>query len=176
MESIPVLKDSESRKQCIIHNTPAVFNIEENPTANGAAPLYEIEVASEVSKWCGSITQLALKHSLNAELAKAVIYMETTHGWYDKLYPFKKTILPMNLHYRYWRELGVTKELLSCPFYNIEFGIILLSRIKARIKDPTARKIATIYNFLGAEKVTDYGARVDKIVREKPREKKGCSA
>ncbi len=175
MDNIPVLKQSESRKESIIKNTPAIFNIEENPTANRSAPLYELEIVSEVSKWCGSITQLAIKHGISADLAKAVIFMETTHGWYDKFYPFKKTILPMNLDYRYWRELGVSKELLNCPFYNIEFGIILLSRIKARIKDPTVRKIATIYNFLGAEKVSDYGARVDRLMREKPWLKKGCA-
>ncbi|WP_166267240.1 hypothetical protein [Marinobacter caseinilyticus] len=86
------------------------------------------------------------------------MYMETTHGWYDKFYPYRKTILPMNLHYKYWRELGVTKENLECPFYNIEFGIILLARITARVKDPTSRKVATIYHFLGTEKVNEYGA------------------
>lgn len=63
----------------------------------------------------------------------AIMYMETTHGWHDAVYPMKKTILPMNLHYQYWRDLGITKENLDCPFYNIEFVVILLSRIQQRI-------------------------------------------
>ena len=104
------------------------------------------------------------------------MYMETTHGWYDKFYPYRKTILPMNLHYKYWRDLGVTKDKLRCPFYNIEFGIILLSRISNRLEDPTPRKVATIYNFLGAEKVSEYGARVAKIMKEKPWVLRGCAA
>lgn len=102
----------------------------------------------------------------------AIMYMETTHGWYDKLYPdflekqfpMRKSILPMNIYYSYWRDLGVTKELLNCPFYNIDFDMILLSRIKK----PSIEKIATIYNFLGAEKVNNYGARVNKIYYQQP--------
>lgn len=101
------------------------------------------------------------------------MYMETTHGWYDRLYPARKTILPMNIHYRYWRQLGVTKESLACPYYNIEYGVILLSRIKARLEQPTVRKIATLYNFIGAEEVNDYGARVAALCREQPWNKAG---
>lgn len=73
-----------------------------------------------------------------------------------------------------WREPGVTKENLGCPFYNIEFGVILLARIQARIEQPTIAKIATIYNFLGAEKVNDYGARVAKLYITRPWTKEGC--
>ena len=176
MKNVPVLSDSKSRKESIIKDTPAIFNIEENPSAVGTEPLYELEVASQVSKWCGVIQALAMKYDVDPNLAKAIMYMETTHGWYDKFYPYRKTILPMNLHYKYWRDLGVTKENLNCPFYNIEFGVILLARIFSRVKDPTSRKVATLYNFLGAEKVSEYGARVEKIMNGKPWLKQGCAA
>jgi hypothetical protein len=176
MDNIRVLSDSSVRKTSIVEDTPAIFNIEENPAAIGLEPLFELEMASQVAKWCGAIQMLAMKYEVDPSLAKAIMYMETTHGWYDKFYPYRKTILPMNLHYKYWRDLGVTKEKLECPFYNIEFGIILLARISRRLKDPTPRKVATIYNFLGAEKVSEYGARVAKIMRKKPWVVKGCSA
>ena len=65
--------------------------------------------------------------------------------------------------------------LVNCPYYNINFGVILLSRIQARIKNPTIAKIASIYNFLGAEKVNNYGARVAKIYFEQPWVEKGCA-
>ncbi len=81
----------------------------------------------------------------------------------------------MNIHYGYWKKLGVTKELLECPFYNIEFGVILLSRIRDRIEKPTVRKIASIYNLLGARKVTDYGARVGRLYYLQPWRKRGCA-
>ena len=80
----------------------------------------------------------------------------------------RRSILPMNIHYRYWRKLGVTKELISCPYYNIDFGVILLSRIEAQIENPSIAKIASIYNFLGVEKVSDYGARVARIYFTQP--------
>lgn len=179
----PILNKASERKKSIIENTPAIFEIVDNPNAIDTAPFYEVDSKSEVSRWCGSIIQLAKKHNVDAKLAMAIMYMETTHGWYEKIYPdqleriysIRKSVLPMNIHYRYWRKLGVTKENLNCPYYNIEFGIILLSRIKVRIKNPTVKKIASIYNFLGAEKVTKYGARVAKLYRTQPWRKRGCT-
>lgn len=168
------LTESAARKKSIVENSPAIFPITENSVALGKQPFYELEIANELHKWCGMITVIAVRHRLDPDLLKAVIYMETTHGWYDRFYPLRKTILPMNIHYKYWRDMGVTKELLNCPHYNIEFGAILLSRISQRIEKPSVRKVATIYNFLGAEKVSEYGARVDELVRLKPWTRQGC--
>ena len=112
-----------------------------------------------------------MKYKIDATLVMAIMHMETTHGWYDGIFPLNlanKSVRPMNVHYQYWEELGVTKEKLGVPLYNIEYGIILLSRIQARIINPTVTKIATIYNFLGAEKVNDYGARVNHFYITKP--------
>ncbi|WMN64993.1 hypothetical protein [Vibrio parahaemolyticus] len=168
MNDIPVLNKSAERKLSIINDTPAIFTIVDSDSAVGRKPLYEIDSFSEVGKWCGLIIHQSKKHGVDPRLVAAIMYMETTHGWYDKVYPLRKTILPMNLHYSYWKGIGVTKEALGCPYYNIEFGITLLSRIQARIENPTIRKIATIYNFLGAEVVSDYGARVAKLYLEQP--------
>ena len=166
---------ANDRKKSIIEDSPAIFEIVDNPSAISVAPFYEIQRASEVGKWCGIIIGLSQKYDLDSRLVEAVMYMETTHGWYDMFYPMRKTILPMNLHYKYWRELGVTKENLDCPFYNVEFGVILLARIQARVEQPTVAKIATIYNFLGAEKVSDYGARVASLYITRPWAEEGCA-
>jgi hypothetical protein len=182
-KTIPIVNGEMDRKKSIIENTPAIFEIHDNPNAVGTEPLVELDSQSEVSRWCGLIIQSAQKHGVDARLAMAIMYMETTHGWYDKFYPdflekrfpMRRSILPMNIHYRYWRKLGITKELVNCPYYNIDFGVILLSRIQARIKNPTIAKIASIYNFLGAEKVNNYGARDAIIYFEQPWVKKGCS-
>ncbi|EML0279010.1 TPA: hypothetical protein ACY4P9_003569 [Vibrio parahaemolyticus] len=168
MNDIPVLNKSSDRKLSIINDTPAIFTIVDSESAVGRKPLYEVDSFSEVGKWCGLIIQQSKKYSVDPRLVAAIMYMETTHGRYDKVYPLRKTILPMNRHYSYWKDIGVTKEALGCPYYNIEFGIILLSRIQARIENPTIRKIATIYNFLGAEVVSDYGARVANLYLEQP--------
>jgi hypothetical protein len=87
----------------------------------------------------------------------------------------RRSILPMNIHYRYWREIGITKELMNCPYYNVEFGVILLSRIQARIKNPAVAKIASSYNIVGAENVSDDGARVERLYFDQPWFNKGCA-
>ncbi|EOX4464715.1 hypothetical protein [Vibrio alginolyticus] len=140
MNDIPALNKSAERKLSIINDTPAIFTIVDSDSAVGRKPLYEIDSFSEVGKWCGLIIHQSKKHGVDPRLVAAIMYMETTHGWYDKVY----------------------------PYYNIEFGITLLSRIQARIENPTIRIIATIYNFLGAEVVSDYGARVAKLYLEQP--------
>jgi hypothetical protein len=174
MSDTPFINDRDGRKRSIVENTPAIFQIVANQNAMGAAPFYEWEAQSEVGKWCGMIVNLAMKYRIDPDLINAIMYMETTHGWYDKINPARHTILPMNIHYQYWRELGVTKEMLECPYYNVEFGAIILSRIKDRLLDPTVEKIGSIYNFLGAEKVTDYGARIHALYWKKPWKKQGC--
>lgn len=178
----PVLNDRDSRKDSIINDTLAIFEIAENSSANGSAPWYEVDSQSEVAKWCGVIIQISQKYEVDPRLAMAIMYMETTHGYYEKIYPdylesvypMRKSVLPMNINYRYWKDLGVTKENLACPFYNIEFGVILIKRIRDRIEDPGVSKIATIYNFIGAEKVNDYGARVYKLYLTQPWASNGC--
>ncbi len=46
-------------------------------------------------------------------------------------------------------------------------GAVILSRIKDRIQHPTLEKVASIYNFTGAEQTRDYGAQVSRIYKEK---------
>jgi hypothetical protein len=43
-----------------------------------------------------------------------------------------------------------------------------MRRIQDRLDDPTPEKIATLYNGLMKEQVTDYGARVARYYKEKP--------
>jgi hypothetical protein len=173
-KTVPILRKAKDRKKSIINNTPALFPIDLNPKAVGVKPIYELESQSGVGRWCGDIALLSRKHNVDPELVKAILFMETTHGWYDAVNPLRKTILPMNIHYKYWRDLGVTPDNLKVPYYNIEFGVILISRIRERIKNPTIAKIATLYNSLAAEKVSDYGARVNSLYWSKPWIREGC--
>ena len=47
----------------------------------------------------------------------------------------------------------------------------MLKEIQLRIPDANAAKTATVYNSLGQRKVSDYGARIEKLLKEKPWEK-----
>lgn len=174
MDSKVVLRNTEERRDSIINKTLAVFPIAENAKAVGVKPVYELGSESQVAKYCGVIQQMARKHGVDPTLVMAIMYMETTHGWYDVVNPMRKTILPMNIHYSYWKKLGVTPDKLEVPSYNIEYGVILIRRIRDRVENPSISKVATLYNFIGAENVSTYGARVAAIYWEKPWTKEGC--
>ena len=58
------------------------------------------------------------------------MYLEASHGWYDEFAPWlRKTILPMNIHYDYWKELGFSESQLEDPKINIHVGTLLIKRI-----------------------------------------------
>ncbi len=110
-----------------------------------------------------------------SDLVKAVMHMETTHGKYDRYADslgINKSILPMNIYAKNWKDLGFSRDDLRNPETNIQVGIALLKRIKKQVPDGDIKKIATLYNELGATKVSDYGARVESIYKEKPWKRK----
>ena len=80
MNNPQILNDRDKRKQSIIDNTPAIFEIKDNPAAVSKAPFYEWREQSEVSKWCGLILSIAAKHKVDPALVMSIMYMETTHG------------------------------------------------------------------------------------------------
>ena len=127
-ENPPTISDQIQRKNSIINNTPAIFNIKDDLSAQSTIPVFELSSQSEVTKWCGLIHLVTSKYKVSLDLVKAIMFMETTHGWYDKVNPLRKTILPMNIHYQYWKDLGVTRDNLDCPYYNIEFGGLVARR------------------------------------------------
>ena len=163
----PSLKNRIDRKKSIVNNTKSVFVVRDNLNANSSKPFYELCKKNTVLLYSSHIKILAFRYDLDEDLVKAIMFMETTHGWYDKFSPQPISILPMNIHFQYWEELGYSKQQLLNPKTNIEAGIILLSRIQERLEDSKIAKIASVYNFLGAERVTDFGARVRQIYREK---------
>ncbi|WP_115060551.1 hypothetical protein [Photobacterium damselae] len=203
-EQVPVVNMSVNRKQSILYDAKAIFEIQDNPQADAKAPLIEFDFFDEVDINVDVIDSVSREVGIDASLLKAIIYMESTHGWYDRanLYlanalkgvgvifvpislpttismfiisdfiPNSKSYRPMNLFYKEWALLceayGISEsDLLDDPYKNIKLGAILLKRIIDRIKNPSVEKIASIYNFMGAEKVTDYGARVGVIYRER---------
>lgn len=104
-------------------------------------------------------------------MVKAIVHLETTQGWYDsslELLGLNKTIRPMNINYEYWKELGFTRKDIEDPEKNIQLGVELLKRIQDRMPNANSAEVATIYNNLGARNISNYGARVDRLMKEKP--------
>src|SRR3546814_2106490 len=70
-----------------------------------------------------------------------------------------RSLLPMNIQPKLWAPLAGEGADLYDPLQNIEAGVRLLKRITERLKNPTVAKVATLYNSLPKEQVTDLGAR-----------------
>lgn len=168
----PVLKSAKDRKRSIINNTKSIFEVQDNIIPNVKTPLIEICSQNTVYKYNNIIKIEAYKQDVDPDLIRAIMYIETSHGWYDKFAPWlRKTILPMNIHYDYWKELGFSESQLEDPKINVHVGTLLIKRIQDRIRDPKIVKIASVYNVLGREKVNEYGVQVANIYRKKSWEK-----
>lgn len=115
---------------------------------------------------------MAKEKGVDANLVKAIMYMETTHGYYDailELFNKNKSILPMNINVKYWGNTFGSREELKNPEKNIEAGVEIVDRIKKLLPaNASVEGIATLYNNINAKKVSEYGARVKAIYDEKP--------
>jgi len=170
----PVLR-SQERKKIILNDRTVGFPVAPDPDAKGDKPWYEIHRYSQVKKYENIIEQRAKKADIDPDLVKAIMHIETTHGSYDGLadkWDVNKSILPMNIYAKNWKDLGFSRSDLRNLETNIQVGIALLKRIKKQVPDGDIKKIATLYNELGATKVSDYGARVESIYKEKPWKRK----
>lgn len=163
-----VVNMSTDRWESIVNNTPAVFEIHENANADGGEPLHEIDFYDEVDDNEQLYEDAGREFGVDPDLLKTIAYLETTHGWYDRLNPWNGSYRPMNIKYDYWeplgRELNLTREEVEqSPNANIRMAALLISRIQDRIAEPNIQKIASIYYFIGSEQVKDYGARARRI-------------
>jgi len=170
----PLSGVSTNRRQSILSQKEEMFEVDENEHADADAPWYEFQLFSPVSEHREDIEKAAEKYGVDPDLARAIMYMETTHGYYDApldLAGINKSIRPMNVNVDFWKGLGITREDLDEPGKNIDAGVRILSEIVDRVPDGSIRKIATLYNNLGAKSVSDYGARVEQILKDRLWEK-----
>jgi len=155
-------------------NTPGVFVVEPNPDAKAYPnPWYAAHDLEEVTENRTAIEHMALRYKLDPDFVKAIVWMESTHGWYDRFDPWNKTIRPMNVHDTLWSQLGINRKTLNDHTRNIAAGVHILAAIWQRTSDPTVEKVATLYNQLGATKVNGYGKTVAYYLQHKPWLNKG---
>jgi WXG100 family type VII secretion target len=174
-DGLPVLQNSGDRRKAILLDVPAKFNVADNPKADGSEPLYELSAMSQVNDHAATIDAAAKALNVDPTLVKAVMYMETTHGYYDAPLDWvgkNVSIRPMNVNVNFWKDLGIPREYYNDPKVNIFVGSYLIREIQQRTVDPDVTKIATLYNNLSAEQVNDYGKRVTELYRDRPWENK----
>ncbi len=174
VSEIPVIQDSGNRLKSILENTPARFEISSNIDADGSKPLIEVSSFNPVDS--GVVyNKVGAKYDLDPDWLKAIAYMENTHGYYDAI-PLINLVgtsyRPMNVQYKTWKpladQLGFTEWQVQYRVEcNVELAALIIKRITHRVPNPTLEKVASIYNFIGRETVSDYGARVGQIYRDR---------
>ena len=129
---VEFIDDPAKRKQAILENKANVyFPVCDNKSASNEMPWNEIHQLNGVEKYNSLIVAAAKEYSLDPDLLRAIVYMETTHGYYDNaishvfrafnLTPnyipegVNKSILPMNINTQFWGDnFGSREGLRNC--------------------------------------------------------------
>jgi peptidoglycan hydrolase-like protein with peptidoglycan-binding domain len=118
------------------------------------------------------VEEEANRVGLDANLAKSIMHIETTRGWYDELLneaDMNGSILPMNVRPDLWGDIGYSrKEMREDKRKNIAAGVRIIKGIQDRVPDKDIAKIGTLYQSLGAMAVSQYGEKVKEFYNEKP--------
>lgn len=167
-----LVDDSNGRKQCILNGGGCLFTMTDNPDADDSEPLHEVAIFSAVGELDHLIDEAGIEQGVDPDLIRAIIYLETTHGQYDKFFAWfggNKSILPMNLNVNYWGDAFGTRDQLQDPKANITAGAKMLRALQNNLPaGAPVSHIASLYNNHRTETVNDYGARVARLYMEKP--------
>jgi len=94
----------EARRRDILNSGGGNFIVTDNPKANDEAPFIEWPKESRVHLYGKEIDRAAKETGVDADLIRAIMFMETTHGYYDGALDMigkNKSILPMNINVDY---------------------------------------------------------------------------
>lgn len=180
------------RKRAFLSNTSdsTIFPVNWNPYATDEMPWYERSEFSTVGRYDSVIEEAAKMKEIDPDILRAIMYIETTHGFYEHclnnfytdavmrgeeiegvgklFFPGLKSFQPMNINHRYWGNSFGTIENLKKPTYNILVAAEFVKRLSKFVGNSgDIERIATLYNHLGAQQISDYGKRVGKIYRQK---------
>lgn len=185
------VSDVEERKKAFLADDQlAIFPVNENPFATDEMPWSELPALSTVGKYDGAINAAARIKGIDPDILRAIMYMETTHGYYDHcanrlyenlalrgeeieglgrmMYPGLKSYQPMNINHEYWGAAFGSRNQLKDPLYNILVAAEFIRRLSRFAGAPSdIERIATLYNLLGARRISNYGKRVGRIYRER---------
>lgn len=190
--SAPMLLRESDRRNSIIEDTPGRIAVVEEPKAVHVAPRHAFHSLGRVPvvTHIAIIDREAVRYGVNPDLVRAIMYAENAQGalyghpaefiggagkealpgfmqWFAA-----KSILPMNIRYDTWGRLGFARADFHNPELNIRAGVLLIRRILDRLEKPTVSKVATLYNSLAKDWVSDYGARVADVYRKKQWERR----
>ena len=127
-----------------------------------------------VQKHSAVIEREARRFGVDPDLVRAIMYIENADehrgggDFVGQMLGRATTPLPMNINPETWDGIGgVRKEDFGKPEQNIRAGAALIREIQDRVPNPTPAKIGSIWQFTGRERVSEYGARVEKAFKGK---------
>jgi hypothetical protein len=169
------------RKECISNGGYCSIRIEENEGASSNNHFTEgaggFQAPSQYVAWA---REAADHYGLDENLVLGVMYHEMATGWYDGIpaaVDLNKSMLPMNINADHWGDTFGTREALKDPRTNIFAGADMLARIQRSLgEDASVRRTATLYQNLRADRVSEYGARVERYTYERPWEQTQANA
>jgi hypothetical protein len=119
----------------------------------------------------------AERQGVDPDMVKAILYYENADGHKLGLDALADTVgrsrsqRPMSIRSDMWGGLGISRH--SSPAENIRASVTLIRRIIDRLNNPTPEKVGTLWNSISQEKITTEGARIGRIYRERPWQRKG---
>jgi soluble lytic murein transglycosylase-like protein len=171
----PRLDLGKERALAFAANLPGYISIAPNPKAKEKAYAYvwwARPSKEEVTTNTPLIDRTAKRYGIDPDLLKALVWFESTHGYYDAytgVIRAPKSLRPMNVNVRVWSDiLGVDRKSLANVETNIETGAYIFSQILSRLIDPTPEKVFTLYNNLRADEVSPYGETAAQYWRDRP--------
>lgn len=175
----PLLSSRAEREKSILDDTPGRFVIADSPELAGAAPLWRKPEygRSMVERYAPLIDQQAREQGVDPDLVKAIMYFENADGHkygLDILADYtglSRSQRPMSIRSDIWQGLGLPPENARDPALNIATSVRLIRRITDRLEQPTPEKIGTLWNSLAQDRVSDRGARIGRVFRERLWEK-----
>jgi hypothetical protein len=169
----PTLFHEADRRKSILANEPGMFEVADNPDASSARPWYSDHNNGYdgVARNDSLIQQEARRIGVDPDLVRAIMYVEYANGYgYGgpaQAVGLARSLYPMNIRPDRWQGLAGAGADFGDSETNIRAGTQLIKRIADRLADPNIAKIATLYNSLAKDKVTDYGAQVARVYRDK---------
>src|SRR5262249_36586745 len=169
----PTLFHEADRRKSILANEPGLFEVTDNSDASSARPWYSDHNNGYygVARNDSLIQQEAQRTGVDPDLVRAIMYVEYANGYgYGgpaQAVGMAKSLYPMNIRPDRWQGLAGSGADFGDSETNIRAGTQLIKRIADRLVDPSVAKIATLYNSLAKDKVTDYGAQVARVYGDK---------
>lgn len=172
----PVVNMRTERERAIIEDRPARFEVAADPAFDGSAPAWRQPWRGHeaIKRYGALIEREAVRQKVDPDLVKAILYYENADGHKGGLdavadaVGLSRSQRPMSIRSDTWHALGLPRDKAADPETNIRASVSLIRRIADRLEDAAPEKIGTLWNSLAQEKVSERGARIGMIYRDRP--------